>query len=166
MGLRRGLAMKGNRLNRNSLRNGKEEGEALKGGTTGYRNMIKRTLAISGAIAGAVFLINAIIVSPLGAQSYPTRPIRLIIPSSPGGGSDIAGRIYARKLTERLGQSVVAENRIGAGNQIAHDFVAKSKPDGYTIVIANPALAMGPSIYKHLNYDPPKTSSRFRLSDM
>src|SRR5262245_34385109 len=68
------------------------------------------------------------------AQSYPARPIRLVVPFPPAGGAELSGRIIAEYLTAKFGQSVVVENRPGAGTQIAMDLVAKAKPDGYTLI--------------------------------
>lgn len=87
------------------------------------------------------------------AQSYPTRSIRLVVPSSPGGGTDITGRILAQKLSEQLGQQVVVDNRAGAGTTIGNDLVAKSAPDGYTLLMGISTLAINPSMYAKLPYD-------------
>lgn len=87
------------------------------------------------------------------AQNYPTRAIRLVVPSSPGGGSDILGRILAQKLGEALGQQVVVDNRAGAGGVIGVDIVAKSVPDGYTLLISPASLAINPSMYSKLPFN-------------
>ncbi len=87
------------------------------------------------------------------AQSYPSRTIRLVVPSSPGGGTDITGRILAQKLSEQLGQQVVVDNRAGAGTVIGNDIVAKSAPDGYTLLMGISTLAINPSMYSKLPYD-------------
>lgn len=87
------------------------------------------------------------------AQNYPTRAIRLVVPSSPGGGTDITGRIMAHKLTEQLGQQVVVDNRAGAGTIIGNDIAAKSAPDGYTLLMGLSTLAINPSMYAKLPYD-------------
>jgi tripartite-type tricarboxylate transporter receptor subunit TctC len=121
----------------------------------GRGQVLRRTLRTAGAIFGA-FLLVGTMVTPLCAQSYPNKPIRLIIPSAPGGGSDIVGRVIGKKLAERLGQPVVVENRPGAGGNIGTEFVAKTKPDGYTIVLVSPSFTIGPSIYKQHYYDPVK----------
>jgi tripartite-type tricarboxylate transporter receptor subunit TctC len=89
------------------------------------------------------------------AQSYPTKPVRLIIPFPPGGSNDIVGRFIATKLTERLGKQVVADNRGGAGGVIGTEAAAKSEPDGYTLLIISSAYAINTSLYK-LPYDPVK----------
>ena len=89
------------------------------------------------------------------AQSYPTRPIRLIVPYPPGSSTnDILGRALAQRLTDALGQQVVVDNRSGASGTVGSELVAKSAPDGYTLLIgvAGP-LAVGPSVYAKLGYD-------------
>lgn len=91
------------------------------------------------------------------AQSWPARPLRLVIPFSPGGGADIAGRLVAQELSEALKQSVVVENRTGAGGTIAPDNVAKSAPDGYSMVLAHVGgIAIAPHLFKNLPFDPEK----------
>lgn len=87
-------------------------------------------------------------------EPYPARPIRLILPFPPGGPTDILGRIIAERMTTDLGQPVVIENRGGAGGNVGAEAAAKSAPDGYTIVLVAPSLAISPSLYAKLNYDP------------
>src|SRR5262245_41140482 len=88
------------------------------------------------------------------AQSgYPGKPVRLIVPSSPGGGTDITARLLAPKLSEALGQQVVVENRAGAGTMIGIDLVAKSPADGYTLLMGLSTLAINPAMYKKVPYD-------------
>ena len=91
------------------------------------------------------------------AQSYPVKPVRLVLPYPPGGGSDTIARPLAQRLTENIGQQVIVENRGGAGGNIGMEFVARAAPDGYTIVMALTAqLAVNVSLYKKLPYDPVK----------
>ncbi|MDB5901335.1 MAG: Tricarboxylate transport protein TctC, partial [Betaproteobacteria bacterium] len=87
------------------------------------------------------------------AQAYPTKAIRLILPFPPGGPTDIAGRTIAQKLSEQLEQPVIAENRPGAASNLGLELTAKSTPDGYTLVLTPPSIALSPSMYKKLNYD-------------
>jgi tripartite-type tricarboxylate transporter receptor subunit TctC len=84
---------------------------------------------------------------------YPNRAIRIIVPSSPGGGTDILSRLLTPRLTERLGQTVVVDNRPGAGSIIGNDIVAKAAPDGYTLLMGISTLAILPSMHKKLPYD-------------
>src|SRR6478735_1898543 len=90
----------------------------------------------------------------LAQDTWPSRPLRLILPFPPGGGTDILGRLIAERLAANLGQPVVAENRGGAGGNVGAEAAARSAPDGYTIVLVAPSLAISPSLYKKLNYDP------------
>ncbi len=105
----------------------------------------------------ASILFAAMMALPAGvtwAQAgYPVKPVRLVVPSSPGGGTDITARILAPKLTERLGQQVVVENRAGAGTMIGTEIVAKSAPDGYTLLMGLSTLAINPAMYKKVPYD-------------
>ena len=86
------------------------------------------------------------------AQTYPARPVRIVSPSSPGGSSDLTGRLLAQKLTEQLGQQVFVENRAGAGGLIGYEHVARSAPDGYTLLIAPASIAINTSMYAKLPY--------------
>jgi len=94
------------------------------------------------------------ITLPASAQTpYPTRAVRLIVPSSPGGGTDISARILAPQLTQFLGQQVVVENRPGAGTMIGGEAVARAAPDGYTLLMGISTLAINPAMYKKVPYD-------------
>ena len=89
------------------------------------------------------------------AQPYPTKSIRLVVPYPPGAGTDLHARALAQKLTENLGQTVIVDNRGGANGVLAMEFVAKSAPDGYTLVYALPAqFSVNPALYPKLAYDP------------
>jgi tripartite-type tricarboxylate transporter receptor subunit TctC len=102
----------------------------------------------------AGLLIASLFIAPAApAQNYPTRAIRLVVASSPGGTSDILGRLMAQKLGEALGQQVVVDNRAGASGVIGADIVAKSAPDGYTLLITQNSLAINPSMISKLPYD-------------
>lgn len=89
----------------------------------------------------------------LAQDNYPSHPLKLILPFPPGGGTDILGRQIAEKLGERLGQPVVTENRGGAGGNVGAEAAAHSAPDGYTLVLVAPSLAISPTLYSKLNYD-------------
>lgn len=90
------------------------------------------------------------------AQAYPTKPVKIIVPFGPGGFTDVVARILGVKLGESLGQSVVIENKPGAGSMIGTDQVAKSAPDGHTLVIVSSTHIISPWIYKNVPYDPIK----------
>ena len=105
---------------------------------------------------GACALATAVAAAPLCAQSYPSKPVRFILPFPPGGPTDILGRIIGQKLAPQLGQPVVPENRPGAGGNVGTEFAAKQPADGYAIVLASPSLSISPGLYKKLGYDPVK----------
>ena len=91
------------------------------------------------------------------AQSWPTKPVSIIVPQAPGGTNDALGRILAQKLTERLGQSFVVENKAGAGGNIGTAFAAKAQRDGYTLLLTiSSAQAINPALYKSTGFDPVK----------
>ena len=103
-------------------------------------------LAITAALAAA---------APAGAETYPARPIRIVVSTSAGGITDIAARILGNHLSTRTGQIVVIDNRSGAGGNIAMDAVAKSAPDGYTLGVANTGnIVINPYLYRQMPYDP------------
>jgi tripartite-type tricarboxylate transporter receptor subunit TctC len=109
-------------------------------------------------ITSLVLAIASLMASPLvgaqsAAQSFPNKPIRFVVPFPPGGGNDILARALAPKMSGILGQQVVVDNRAGAGGNIGADYVAKSPPDGYTIVIASNQVTMNPWIYSKLPFD-------------
>ena len=87
------------------------------------------------------------------AQAYPARAIRMVVALAPGGGTDVTGRIVSQKLSEQMGVPVVVENRPGAGTIIGTEVVAKSAPDGYTLMTSSPELSINPSLQAKLPYD-------------
>jgi tripartite-type tricarboxylate transporter receptor subunit TctC len=95
---------------------------------------------------------------PAGAQEYPARPIRLIVPFAAGGGTDLVARVIAPRLSERLGKPVVVDNRGGAGAVLGTAIAAKAEPDGYTLLVVDTAHTIQPSLQK-LEYDPIKSFS-------
>lgn len=112
----------------------------------------------------AVRLIPALTIIATAAvthaqQKSPTKPIRLIVPSSAGGTQDTLARLFAPKLGERLGQPVVVENRPGAGGMIGASLVAKATPDGYTLLLGGPGFAVNAGVREQLPYDPVKDFS-------
>ncbi|MFM9980834.1 MAG: Bug family tripartite tricarboxylate transporter substrate binding protein, partial [Burkholderiales bacterium] len=91
----------------------------------------------------------------LHAQDYPSRPVRIVVPFQPGGGSDTLGRLLAEKLTARWGQPVVVENRAGAGGNLGAGFVAQALADGHTLLLSSPGpVVINQSLYKSLPFDP------------
>lgn len=101
-----------------------------------------------------VFLLGLGLNPHAGAQDYPIKPVRLVVPFPAGGGSDNVGRVLAQKLSELLGQQVIVDNRAGAGGSIGTELVVRSPPDGYTLVLASTSeIAVNPAIYSKLDYD-------------
>lgn len=110
--------------------------------------MVRRfTQRVVAALAMAFLAISAC------AQNYPTRPVRMIVPFAPGGGTDISARVLAEGLTRVLGQTVVVDNRPGAGSTLGTDLAAKSSPDGYTLLLGNISMAFNAALYRKLPYD-------------
>ena len=95
-------------------------------------------------------------LSAVHAQSYPNKPVKLIVPFAPGGFTDVVARILGQRLSTAMGQQFVIENKAGAGSIIGTDFVAKSAPDGYTLVMISTTHVISPWIYKSMPYDPLK----------
>jgi tripartite-type tricarboxylate transporter receptor subunit TctC len=110
------------------------------------------------AMAGCIALCAAMLATapPVRAQNYPARPIMLVVPYPAGGGNDVIARLVAAKMSASLGQQIVIENRGGAGSTIGTRDVARSTPDGYTMLIATSSLAINPSLYPDAAYDPRK----------
>lgn len=105
------------------------------------------------SIAAALLILGAMLADARAQDAYPARPMRIIVPSTPGGGSDISARLIAQEFTKRWGQSAIVENRSGAGTIVGTDLVAKAPPDGYTLLMAPGAFATNPSTYKKLPFD-------------
>jgi len=109
------------------------------------------------SVIAAALLVAAVTGTPALAQDYPTKPITLVVPFPAGGGNDALARLVAEKMSRALGQQVVVENRGGAGGTIATRAVAKTAPDGYTILLTyTGTLAINPSLYPNAGYDPRK----------
>ena len=103
-------------------------------------------------VCGAVVLFIQLI-NPAGAQSWPVKAIKLVVPYAPGGSTDVTARLVAENLRPLLGQTVVIENRPGAGGNVGAEFVARAPADGYTLLMATSTHATNPSLYKDLSYD-------------
>jgi tripartite-type tricarboxylate transporter receptor subunit TctC len=100
------------------------------------------------------FFLAALLASGAGAETYPSRPVRLVVPFPPGGSNDIVGRMVALQLGDRLGKQIVVDNRAGAGGTIGIAAAANAPADGYTLLLISAAYAYNPSLYKKLPYDP------------
>src|ERR1700752_1926742 len=93
------------------------------------------------------------LATPARAQEYPAKPIHLIVGFAAGGGNDIIARIFGQKLSESFGQPVIVENKPGGGAIVATEYVAKSAPDGYTLLMSASGLSINPAVYAKLPYD-------------
>ncbi|MBC7842028.1 MAG: tripartite tricarboxylate transporter substrate binding protein [Gemmatimonadaceae bacterium] len=100
--------------------------------------------------AGCVFAFTAHAVH---AQSYPAKPIRMIVPYSPGGGSDAVARLLGQRMTERFGQTVIIDNRAGAASMIGTELVARAAPDGHTLLLTDAPVTINPFVHAKVNYD-------------
>jgi tripartite-type tricarboxylate transporter receptor subunit TctC len=120
-------------------------------------SMIARAGRIIAYIIPAFVLALGVSEAKAQATRYPERPIKIVVGFAPGGGTDVAARVVAQKLTESLGQSVLVENRPGASGMIADEAVAKAAPDGYTLMLGTQTtLAVAPALYRKFNLDPSK----------
>src|ERR1043166_3675020 len=107
-----------------------------------------RTLCVS-----ALALCICIVAGGAYGQAYPARPVRLVVPATPGGGTDLVARVLSQKLGETLGQQVVVENRGGASGMIGSEFVARAAPDGHTLLLAYTSHVTNPGLYLKMPYD-------------
>ncbi len=105
-------------------------------------------------LTAAAAVAPSVLVSRTWGADWPVKPVRVVVPFTPGGSTDITARLVSNRLQEVWGQSVVVENRPGAGGNIAADMVAHSDPDGYTIFIVGPGMATNKFLYPSLSYDP------------
>jgi tripartite-type tricarboxylate transporter receptor subunit TctC len=106
------------------------------------------------AVRAGVFVLLFSALGGAWAQAYPVKPVRWVVPSTPGDGSDITGRLIADRISRELGQAVVIDNRPGAGGVLGSDVVAKSAPDGYTMIVGNAGShGVNAGIYAKLPYD-------------
>ncbi len=115
------------------------------------------------ALLAVISLVGVVRVTDTNAQSYPTKPIRLLIGFAPGGSTDTISRIVMPRLTERLGQQVIVENRPGAAGNIAAELTAKAAPDGYTVIMASASLTINASLYSKLPFDAVKDFAAITL---
>lgn len=118
-------------------------------------------------LIGALALSSSVLAGVQAqAQSYPNRPIRMIVPFAPGGGTDIVARAIGQRLSEAVGQPVVIENKAGANGNIGMELAAKATPDGYTISFTSSALVINPALYKKIAYDPVRDFSPVTLATL
>src|SRR5215831_14417288 len=110
-----------------------------------------------------IAVLLATLAAASGAQQYPNRPIRLIVPAAPGGGTDITARSFVPALAENLGGSIVIENKGGAGGTIGSLEVAKAAPDGYTLLLVYISHATNPTLVEKLSYDTVKDFTAITL---
>jgi len=110
----------------------------------------------TSALAAGIAAIFALGTSLPARAEYPEKPIRAIVPFAPGGANDVMGRMMSPEISKLLGQPVIVENKPGAGGNIGLDYVAKSKPDGYTILYSATASTQNPALYRNLPFDPIK----------
>ncbi len=125
-------------------------------GTAKRRCALRTVVAVAGLTLAGAGLLGAT-AARAADDAYPSRPLRLIVGYTPGGGADIMGRLIGQRLSIELGQPVVVENKPGAGQNIAASFVAKAPADGYTLLMSSSALAVNVSLYPSLDYDPVKS---------
>jgi tripartite-type tricarboxylate transporter receptor subunit TctC len=118
------------------------------------QKLIRRSAALLLAILVAWLAAPGLAFAQ--ADAWPSRPIKLVVPFPPGGGTDVLARMIAERLRPMLGQAVVIENRPGATGNIGNDLVAKSPPDGHTVLIQGTIIGMFPHIFSKLSYDPLK----------
>ena len=108
--------------------------------------------------------LSLALAAPALAQDYPSRPVRIIVPSPPAGGTDIVGRVLAEHFTKAFGQQFFVENKPGAGNMIGIEAAARSAPDGYTLLMTASTLALNSVLYKKVPYDPVKDFAPITLA--
>ena len=108
------------------------------------------------AVLWLVWLVWLAVAHAQAQDAYPVKPVRVVVGLAPGGGTDIQARLFAQKLTEYLGRAFVVDNRTGAGGTVAYNYVAKSAPDGYTLLGVASGYSITPAVYSKLPYDPIK----------
>ena len=114
-------------------------------------NFVRRIARAVLFACGSLILATSALAQS-ASTAYPTRPVKIIVPFAPGGGSDFMARLLSKQLTEKLGQPVIIENRPGAGGNLGADIAVKAPPDGYTLLLAAASYTVNPSVYK-LSFD-------------
>ncbi|MDB5777484.1 MAG: hypothetical protein JWP38_3617 [Herbaspirillum sp.] len=114
--------------------------------------MLNHSTIVKAATLSVFLMLASVLSRPAHSQDYPKKPIRMIVAAAPGGANDILGRMVARRMTEALGQSVIVDNRGGAGGSLAAEFVARSAADGYTLLNATNSVVVNPSLNPEVSY--------------
>src|SRR5690625_2600881 len=114
----------------------------------------QKTITLKKLVSIALLSVSSILTFAAHANDFPSRTITWVVPFPPGGAMDAIARVLSEEMSQDLGQSIVIENRPGAGGNIGAAHVAKTKPDGHTIMIAANGMAVNPSLYHNLNYNP------------
>ena len=121
----------------------------MPGASTGLPLSRERQKLLTGVLR-IVVCASSVCLPSAHAQDYPSKPVRIVVPFAPGGGTDLSARLVAQKLTESLGANFVVDNRPGAAGIVGTEAVAKSKPDGYSLLVVSSSHAMNPAMYSKL----------------
>jgi tripartite-type tricarboxylate transporter receptor subunit TctC len=117
---------------------------------------LSQRMRLKVLLSAAVCALSLPLIAPVQAQAWPTKPVKMVVPFSPGGSTDVVARMLGQRLSEIWGQTVVIENRAGAGGNIGADMVAKSPADGYTLLMASGSITINPHIYAKMPFDTQK----------
>jgi tripartite-type tricarboxylate transporter receptor subunit TctC len=117
---------------------------------------LSQRMRLKVLLSAAVCALSLPLTAPVQAQAWPTKPVKMVVPFSPGGSTDVVARMLGQRLSEIWGQTVVIENRAGAGGNIGADMVAKSPADGYTLLMASGSITINPHIYAKMPFDTQK----------
>ena len=126
--------------------------------------MVKLTHTFTQTFIYLLFGLLGLLAGSVSAQTYPTKPVKIVVPSAPGGGTDIVARLLAQSFSKALGQNFIVENKPGAGNLIGIETVARAPADGYTLLFVASPLVLNPILFKKVNYDPIKDFSPISLA--
>jgi tripartite-type tricarboxylate transporter receptor subunit TctC len=126
--------------------------------------MVKLTHTFIQTFIYLLFGLLGLLAGSVSAQTYPTKPVKIVVPSAPGGGTDIVARLLAQSFSKALGQNFIVENKPGAGNLIGIETVARAPADGYTLLFVASPLILNPILFKKVNYDPIKDFSPISLA--
>jgi tripartite-type tricarboxylate transporter receptor subunit TctC len=117
---------------------------------------LSQRMRLKVLLSAAVCALSLPLTAPVQAQAWPTKPVKMVVPFSPGGSTDVVARMLGQRLSEIWGQTVVIENKAGAGGNIGADMVAKSPADGYTLLMASGSITINPHIYAKMPFDTQK----------